>query len=219
MQWIARGQAALRLGVPSSTLGDWERSFGFPQPRPTPFGEGFYRGIDIEGMERSLQRDRDIDDAVVRAQRLVEPPSDLVLAARGGPASGWSVARQPLRAVRAHVLRGRRAHDRDGRRLGAIEEVLLDPENGRRWARLELALHLPLPLGTGRYTLVPLARLGEAPGRLMFSFASETIRSAPIHSRSEALLSGALRSAYYLHYGVRDPHRWRADIVDVLDLT
>jgi sporulation protein YlmC with PRC-barrel domain len=72
------------------------------------------------------------------------------------------------------AFRGDDLADRDGERIGRIEEIYLDAETGEpEWALVHTGL-----LGSKR-SFVPLADATEADGQLRVPLAKDTVKGAP----------------------------------------
>jgi len=92
--------------------------------------------------------------------------------------------------------RGRDLCDRDGDKIGSIEEIYLDAETGEpEWALVHTGL-----FGTKR-TFVPLRDADEAEGTLHVPFEKATVKDAP-KLEAEGQLSQREEADLYRHYGM-----------------
>jgi len=92
--------------------------------------------------------------------------------------------------------RGREVCDRDGDKIGSIDEIYLDAETGEpEWALVHTGL-----FGTKR-TFVPLREADEAEGALRVPFDKATVKDAP-KIDAEGQLSQREEAELYRHYGM-----------------
>jgi sporulation protein YlmC with PRC-barrel domain len=95
-------------------------------------------------------------------------------------------------------FRGDDLTDRDGEKIGRIEEIYLDADSGEpEWALVHTGL-----LGTKR-SFVPLADATEADGQLRVPLEKDTIKDAP-GVEPNGQLSDAEEAELLAHYG-REP--------------
>ena len=93
--------------------------------------------------------------------------------------------------------RGREVCDRDGDKIGSIDEIYLDAETGEpEWALVHTGL-----FGTKR-TFVPLREADEAEGALRVPFDKATVKDAP-KIDAEGQLSQREEAELYRHYGLQ----------------
>jgi len=93
-------------------------------------------------------------------------------------------------------LRGEDLCDRDGDKIGSVEEIYLDADTGApEWALVK----------TGRFggkgTFVPLRDAGEADGTLRVPFDKATVKDAPT-MEPDGQLSRREEAELYRHYGM-----------------
>ena len=92
--------------------------------------------------------------------------------------------------------RGRSAVDRDGDKLGKIEEIYLDQETDRsEWALVSAGLF------GGKSTFVPLAGATAEGDAVRLAYEKDQIKGAP-QSQTDGELSQDEESALYRHYGL-----------------
>src|SRR5829696_2184717 len=92
--------------------------------------------------------------------------------------------------------RGQDLYDRDGDKIGGIEEIYLDAEtNEPEWALVHTGL-----FGTKR-TFVPLRDASERDGNLAVPFEKSTVKDAP-GIEANGQLSQREESELYRHYGL-----------------
>jgi hypothetical protein len=93
-------------------------------------------------------------------------------------------------------FRGEDLADRDGEKIGPIEEIYLDADSGEpEWALVHTGL-----LGSKR-TFVPLAGATEADGQLRVPLDKDTVGEAP-GVEPNGQLSDAEEAQLYTHYGI-----------------
>lgn len=93
-------------------------------------------------------------------------------------------------------FRGDDLGDRDGERIGKLEEIYLDAESGEpEWALVHTGR-----LGSKR-TFVPLAGATEADGQLRVPLDKDTVGEAP-GVEPNGQLSDAEEAQLYAHYGI-----------------
>ena len=93
-------------------------------------------------------------------------------------------------------FRGEDLCDRDGDKLGSIEEIYLDAEtNEPEWALVNTGL-----FGTKR-TFVPLVQAFESDGLLTVPFDKQTVKDAP-DVEATGQLTKDEEADLYRHYGV-----------------
>jgi hypothetical protein len=92
-------------------------------------------------------------------------------------------------------FRGQALHDREGDKIGAIEEIYLDAATDQpEWALVNTGL-----FGTKR-TFVPLGEATERDGALLVPFAKATVKDAPgIDATGQ--LTKQEEAELYRHYG------------------
>jgi sporulation protein YlmC with PRC-barrel domain len=99
---------------------------------------------------------------------------------------------------RVQHFRGHDLYDRDGEKIGAIEEIYLDAEtNEPEWALVHTGL-----FGTKR-TFVPLSEASESEGTLTVPFDKVTVKDAP-RVEPNGQLSQREQSELYGYYGLDD---------------
>ncbi len=102
----------------------------------------------------------------------------------------------PLDKDRILQFRGGELHDRDGERLGKIEEIYLDAETREpQWALVHTGL-----FGTKR-TFVPLREASEADGELRVPLEQGTVKDAP-QIEANGQISEAEETELHRHYGL-----------------
>ncbi len=95
-------------------------------------------------------------------------------------------------------FRGQDLRDRDGDKIGSIEEIYLDAEsNEPEWALVHTGL-----FGTKR-TFVPLREAFESEGALTVPFDKDTVKDAP-QVEPNGQLSQREESELYGYYGLDD---------------
>jgi len=93
-------------------------------------------------------------------------------------------------------FRGEKLYDRDGEKIGSIDEIYLDAEtNEPEWALVNTGL-----FGT-KSTFVPLRDATERDGNLAVSFEKSTVKDAP-GIESNGQLSQREEAELYRHYGL-----------------
>jgi uncharacterized protein (TIGR02271 family) len=93
-------------------------------------------------------------------------------------------------------FRGQDLVDRDGEKIGTVEEIYLDAEtNEPEWALVHTGL-----FGTKR-TFVPLREASERDGMLSVPFEKSTVKDAP-KVEANGQLSQSEESELYRHYGM-----------------
>jgi uncharacterized protein (TIGR02271 family) len=93
-------------------------------------------------------------------------------------------------------FRGQDLSDRDGDKIGSIEEIYLDAETGEpEWALVNTGL-----FGT-KSTFVPLREADDAGGTLRVPFDKATVKDAP-NMDTEGQLSQREEAELYRHYGM-----------------
>ncbi len=96
-------------------------------------------------------------------------------------------------------FRGGELHDRDGEKIGKIEEVYLDAESGApEWALVHTGL-----FGTKR-TFVPLRDASESGGELRVPLEKGAVKDAP-QIEANGQLSQTEEAELYRHYGLEQP--------------
>jgi hypothetical protein len=101
-------------------------------------------------------------------------------------------------------LHGATMVDKEGARVGEVEDVFLDRHTGRpAWAAVKTGLF------GRRHTLVPIADAFLNPiGEVQVPFAKDRIKEAPnIEPGGE--LTPEIERTMWEHYGVRDYEEWR----------
>ncbi len=92
--------------------------------------------------------------------------------------------------------RGQDLYDRDGDKIGTIEEIYLDAQSGQpEWALVNTGL-----FGT-KSTFVPLQEAGENEGALRVPYEKAQVKDAP-QLDADGELSQEDESALYSHYGL-----------------
>ena len=93
-------------------------------------------------------------------------------------------------------FRGQDLHDRDGDKIGGVEEIYLDAEtNEPEWALIHTGL-----FGTKR-TFVPIGQATESDGSLTVSFDKATVKDAP-GVEANGQLSQREEQDLFEHYGI-----------------
>ena len=93
-------------------------------------------------------------------------------------------------------LRGEQLHDRDGDKIGTVEEIYLDAETGApEWALVSTGLF------GGKSTFVPVRDATEADGTLRVPFDKATVKDAP-RMDPDGQLSRSEEAELYRHYGM-----------------
>ncbi len=93
--------------------------------------------------------------------------------------------------------RGQDLYDRDGDKIGTIEEIYLDAQSGEpEWALVNTGL-----FGT-KSTFVPLQEAGESEGALRVPYEKAQVKDAP-QMDADGELSQEDESALYSHYGLQ----------------
>ena len=96
-------------------------------------------------------------------------------------------------------FRGEQLTDRDGEKVGKMEEIYLDADTGTpEWALVHTGL-----FGTKR-TFVPLAGATEEDGQLRVPLTKDAVKDAP-QVEPDGKLSKDEESALYSHYGIEQP--------------
>jgi sporulation protein YlmC with PRC-barrel domain len=96
-------------------------------------------------------------------------------------------------------LRGEQLTDRDGEKVGKMEEIYLDADSGEpEWALVHTGL-----FGTKR-TFVPLAGATEQDGQLRVPLTKEQVKQAP-QVEPDGKLTKDEEAALYRHYGIEQP--------------
>ena len=96
-------------------------------------------------------------------------------------------------------FRGQELTDRDGEKVGRIDEVYLDAESGEpEWVLVHTGL-----FGSKR-TFVPLAGATEADGALRVPLEKATVKEAPAVEPNGQLTKDE-EAALYRHYGLEEP--------------
>ncbi len=109
-----------------------------------------------------------------------------------------------LQKDRILQFRGEDLYDRDGDKIGKIEEIYLDAETDQpEWALVHTGL-----FGTKR-TFVPVNEATERDGHLSVPFEKATVKDAP-GVEANGQLSQREESELYRHYG-RDYNEMRVD--------
>jgi uncharacterized protein (TIGR02271 family) len=100
-------------------------------------------------------------------------------------------------------LRGEQLYDRDGDKIGTVDEIYLDAETGApEWALVSTGLF------GGKSTFVPVREANEAGGTLRVPFDKATVKDAP-RIDPDGQLSRSEEAELYRHYGMEytDPTR------------
>jgi len=93
-------------------------------------------------------------------------------------------------------LRGEQLHDRDGDKIGTVEEIYLDADTGApEWALVSTGLF------GGKSTFVPLREATDAGGTLRVPFDKTTVKGAP-KMDPDGQLSHSEEAALYGYYGI-----------------
>jgi sporulation protein YlmC with PRC-barrel domain len=93
-------------------------------------------------------------------------------------------------------FRGEQLTDREGEKVGKLEEIYLDAESGEpEWALVNTGL-----FGSKR-TFVPLAGASEADGQLRVPLENATVSGAP-HVEPDGQLTKDEETELYRHYGI-----------------
>jgi len=93
-------------------------------------------------------------------------------------------------------LRGQQLTDRDGEKVGKMEEIYLDAGSGEpEWALVHTGL-----FGTKR-TFVPLAGATEEDGQIRVPLTKEAVKEAP-QVEPDGKLTKDEETALYSHYGI-----------------
>jgi hypothetical protein len=96
-------------------------------------------------------------------------------------------------------FRGGDLHDRDGEKIGKIEEVYLDADSGEpEWGLVHTGM-----FGTKR-TFVPLRDASESDGALHVPVEKGTVKEAP-KVEPNGQLSQSEEAELYAHYGIEQP--------------
>jgi uncharacterized protein (TIGR02271 family) len=100
-----------------------------------------------------------------------------------------------LQKDRILQLRGETLYDRDGDKLGTVEEIYLDADSGQpEWALVSTGLF------GGKSTFVPIGEATEADGDLRVPFDKATVKDAP-KMDPDGELSRREEAELYRHYG------------------
>ena len=100
-----------------------------------------------------------------------------------------------LQKDRILQLRGDTLYDRDGDKIGTVEEIYLDADSGApEWALVSTGLF------GGKSTFVPVAEATEADGDLRVPFDKATVKDAP-KMDPDGQLSRTEEAELYRHYG------------------
>jgi uncharacterized protein (TIGR02271 family) len=100
-----------------------------------------------------------------------------------------------LQKDRILQLRGESLYDRDGDKIGTVEEIYLDTDSGApEWALVSSGLF------GGKSTFVPVAEATEADGDLRVPFDKATVKDAP-KVDPHGQLSRSEEAELYRHYG------------------
>jgi uncharacterized protein (TIGR02271 family) len=100
-----------------------------------------------------------------------------------------------LQKDRILQLRGDTLYDRDGDKIGSVEEIYLDADTGEpEWALVSTGLF------GGKSTFVPVAEATEADGDLRVPFDKATVKDAP-KMDPDGQLSRSEEAELYRHYG------------------
>jgi hypothetical protein len=95
--------------------------------------------------------------------------------------------------------RGETLHDRDGDKIGSIEEIYLDAETDQpEWALVHTGL-----FGTKR-TFVPIGDATERDGTLVVPYGKGTVKDAP-DIEANGQLSKTEEAELHRHYGQERP--------------
>jgi PRC-barrel domain len=101
---------------------------------------------------------------------------------------------------------GHRLDDMDGSRVGSVQAIYVDVDDGRPvWVVAKLGRF-------GKVTAIPLSECAEGPGRVWTAHARKTIRGAPAVDPGEPL-SREQEKALCEHYLIR-PDRGRGAVVE-----
>jgi uncharacterized protein (TIGR02271 family) len=93
-------------------------------------------------------------------------------------------------------LRGEQLYDRDGDKIGTVEEIYLDAETGApEWALVSTGMF------GGKSTFVPIREATEAGGTLRVPFDKATVKDAP-RIEPDGQLSRSEEAELYRHYGM-----------------
>jgi len=96
-------------------------------------------------------------------------------------------------------FRGDDLVDREGAKIGTIDEIYLDADTGEpEWALITTGL-----FGTKR-TFVPLAEVTEEDGSLCVPHTKDTVKEAP-QMEAAGQLTKDQEAALYAHYGIQMP--------------
>ena len=96
-------------------------------------------------------------------------------------------------------FRGDDLVDKDGAKIGTIDEIYLDADSGEpEWALVTTGL-----FGTKR-TFVPLADVTEEDGSLKVPITKDTVKEAPQIDATGQLTKDE-ESGLYTHYGIEQP--------------
>jgi sporulation protein YlmC with PRC-barrel domain len=100
-----------------------------------------------------------------------------------------------LQKDRILQLRGETLYDRDGEKIGTVDEIYLDADSGApEWALVSTGL-----FGTKR-TFVPVSDATESDGGLRVPFDKATLKDAPT-IEPDGQLSRSEEAELYRHYG------------------
>jgi uncharacterized protein (TIGR02271 family) len=100
-----------------------------------------------------------------------------------------------LQKDRILQLRGETLYDRDGDKIGTVDEIYLDADTGQpEWALVSTGLF------GGKSTFVPVAEATEADGDLRVPFDKATVKDAP-KMDPDGQLSHSEETELYRHYG------------------
>jgi sporulation protein YlmC with PRC-barrel domain len=96
-----------------------------------------------------------------------------------------------------HRYVGVELFDRDGERIGKIEDVYLNEATGRpEWLRVSVGI-----VGI-RSTLVPVERLGDDRGKLVIRHDKAFVQAAPVYPEPYGALPPADEARLFSYYGL-----------------
>ena len=102
----------------------------------------------------------------------------------------------PIEKARMLQFRGQQLTDRDGEKIGRLEEIYLDADSGEcEWALVHTGL-----FGTKR-TFVPLGGATEADGQLQVPLEKASVKDAP-QVEPNGQLTKDEEAQLYGHYGL-----------------